>query len=90
MAILGSESFDATTVDPTTVFLSGAAVKLAGMSLLCSEEHVSDDDYLDLMCHVETAEFMIEPGQATATLTAETFHGTPIEGTDSIRIVPSR
>ncbi len=42
----------------------------------------------DLVCQVEAAEFLIEPGEGTAELTAETFDGTPIQGTDSIRIVP--
>ncbi len=54
---------------------------------MCHEEDVNSDGLDDLVCQVETAEFLIEPGEDTAELTAETFDGTPIRGTDSIRIV---
>ncbi len=90
VAILGSETFDATTVDEETIFLAGASVKLAGLSgeFSCQERDVNNDDYADLVCDVETAEFMIETGDDTVQLTAETFDGLAIKGTDSIRIVP--
>ena len=90
VAILSSETFDATTVNEDTIFLAGAIVKLAGQSgnFLCQERDVNKDDNVDLVCDVETAEFLITPGDSTAELTAETFDGTLIQGTDSIRIVP--
>ncbi len=89
VAILSSEDFDALTVDPDTVFLAGASVRLAGSSedLLCHVQDVNNDGYDDLLCDVETAEFMIEEGSDTVELTAETFDGVQIVGTDLIRIV---
>ncbi len=56
--------------------------------LLCHDEDVNSDGLLDLVCQVETAQFMIEVGESVAVLEAETFDGTPIRGEDSIRIVP--
>ena len=55
---------------------------------MCHEEDVNDDGLDDLVCQVETAEFLIVPGEGTAELTAETFDGTPIQGIDSIQILP--
>lgn len=90
VAILSSATFDATTVDPDTVSLAGASVKMVGKSdkLLASFEYVNGDGLLDLVCQVLTAEFMIEPGDTTVMLEAVTFSGISIVGVDSIRIVP--
>lgn len=90
VAILSSETFDALTVDENTIFFASAGVKVAGGSSrhMCHEEDINDDGLDDLICQVETAEFMIEPGEGTADLTADTFDGVPVRGTDSIQIVP--
>jgi hypothetical protein len=51
VAILSSETFDATTVDPASVSLADAGVKVAGKAshFLCSAEDVNRDGRLDLM-----------------------------------------
>jgi len=92
VAILSSDTFDATTVNPDTVSLAGARVKLVGKSskYLCHEEDVNGDELLDLVCQVYTAEFMIEEGESVAVLEAETFDGAPIRGEDTISIVPDQ
>lgn len=92
VAILSSDTFDATTVDPDTVSLAGARIKLVGKSgkSLCHEEDVNGDERLDLVCQVYTAEFMIEEGESVAVLEAETFDGTRIRGEDTISIVPDQ
>ncbi|NIM97272.1 MAG: hypothetical protein GTO24_04065 [candidate division Zixibacteria bacterium] len=89
VAILSSDTFDATTVNPDTVSLAGARVKLVGKSgkYLCHEEDVNGDELLDLVCQVYTAESMIEEGESVAVLEAETFDGVQIRGEDTIRIV---
>ena len=92
VAILSSDTFDATTeVNPDTLALAGAAVKMVGKSgkFLChGDEDVNTDGLLDLVCQFETAQFMIEPGDSVAVLEGETTEGTSIRGEDSIRIVP--
>lgn len=90
VAILSSATFDATTVDPTTVALAGASVKMVGKSdkHLCHEEDVDSDGSIDLVCQVETVQFIIESGESTAVLEAQTYDGTNINGKDSVNIVP--
>lgn len=90
VAILGSDTFDAATVDPTTVSLAGASVRLVGKSgrNSCQLQDVNLDGALDLVCQVYTAEFMIEEGETTAVLEAQTTGGQPIRGEDYIRVVP--
>jgi len=89
VAILSSESFDATTVDPETITLAGASVRMVGKAsrFLCSEQDVNEDGRLDMVCQVETAQFLIEPGQSVAVLEAQTLDGRRIRGEDSVRIV---
>jgi hypothetical protein len=90
VAILSSSTFDAQQVDPATVALAGAKVKLIGKGdkYSCSVQDVNGDGLPDLVCHVLTAQFMIEPGESVAVLEASTFGGQVIRGEDSIRIVP--
>ncbi len=92
VAILSSDTFDATTVDPETVRLAGAGVKMAGKSgkYLSHEEDVNYDGLLDLVCKVYTAQFIIEEGVSVAVLEAETYDGQSIHGVDDIRIVPDK
>jgi hypothetical protein len=89
VAILSTEDFDATTVDPETVELAGATVGTKGKSdrLMASIEDVNGDGRLDLVVHIETEELASIPGDTEAILTGLTYGGTPIEGSDSIRIV---
>ena len=91
VAILSSATFDATTVDPATVSLAGAEIKVAGKSgkYLSHEEDVNDDGLLDLVCQVLiTEDWAIEPGETIAELIAETYDGQSIRGEDAISIVP--
>jgi len=89
VAILSSETFDATTVDPASVSLADAGVKVVGKAshFLCSAEDVNGDGRLDLMCHVLTAELSVEPGDTIAVLEAVTRTGRRVRGQDVLRIV---
>lgn len=91
VAILSSDTFDATTVDPKTVFLAGAgvAVRGKGNKYLASQEDVNGDGLTDLVVKIETEN--LDPGtfqNGTATLTGETSDGIEFTGSDSITIVP--
>ncbi len=90
VAILSSPSFDATMVDPATISVSGASVKLVGNGkrYLAQPEDVNGDGLDDLMCHVVTDELELEIGDSVVVLEASTYDGTAVTGQDFIRIVP--
>ncbi|NIO21807.1 MAG: hypothetical protein GTN76_14030 [Candidatus Aenigmarchaeota archaeon] len=88
MAILSTEDFDATTVDPTTVTLAGAGVKLKGKGTpMAFFDDVNGDGLTDIIVHVDTAALELSSGDAEATLEGETFDGVRIRGVDTVRIV---
>lgn len=84
VAILTNETFDATTVDPTTVRFGPNNAKAAHSAI----EDVDGDGDLDMILHFRTQETGIEHGDTEAILTGETRGGISIEGTDTIRTVP--
>jgi len=91
VAVLSSENFDATQIDPDTVTLAGAevAVRGKGNKLMAHEEDVNGDSLLDLVMQVETENFdpnQIQDGRAW--LTGATYGGVAIEGSDEICIIP--
>ena len=89
VAILGSDCFDAGTVDPSTVELAGADVRIKGKSGNAgSLEDVNDDGFLDLVVQVYTTSLELTSGDAEAILNAYTYAGLELIGSDSIRIVP--
>ena len=91
VAILSTDKFDATEVDPLSVDLNGASIKLVGKKerALCHQDFVNDDSLLDLVCQIEIHDFLIELGETEAMLTAETFAGQQIRGKDAVNIVPN-
>lgn len=93
LAILGSTDFDCTQIDPSTCTLSGLTLKIAGKSnkLMASIEDVNNDGFDDLVLQIEDQDGAFQVGESEATLTGnlyEAYGGTPIQGTDSICIVP--
>ena len=94
VAIISTPAFDALTVDPATITLDGAAVKLVGKGErpLCSTQDVNGDGRPDLLCHVLTSQLPAE-GDGVAILDALAYPlgsppGIPVRGADFIRIVP--
>lgn len=91
VAILSTDIFDATQVDPGTVTLAGAgvAVKGKGNNLLAHPEDVNGDSLLDLVVQVETENLVQGQFQdGYAILEGRTFDGLPFRGQDEIVIVP--
>jgi hypothetical protein len=89
VALFSTSTFDATTVDPTTVTLASAPVKLKGKGTpQASFEDVDGDGLQDLVVHVDTTSFEISDTDEVASLEGLTFGGTSIMGSDTIRVVP--
>ena len=84
VAILSTPSFDATTVDPSTVEFEGAS------PVHWAVEDVYGNGLLDVVFHFRTKDTNIvpTPGFVQCTLTGETYGGTPIQGTDWVKTVP--
>jgi VCBS repeat-containing protein len=88
VAILSTQIFDATTVNPNTVTLSSAPVNLRGRGeAQASREDVNRDGREDLVVHVITQDLELSQTAQEAVLEGRTFGGIFIRGTDSIRVV---
>jgi hypothetical protein len=83
VGILSDAAFDALTVDPLSIRLSGATVA-PGPDAPCKVKDVNRDKRMDLVCTLSTAPLV--PGTGVATLRAVAA-GTPIVGRDTMNIV---
>jgi hypothetical protein len=89
VAILGSATFDVTTVDQTTLELAGNRARVKGKSgNIGSFEDVNNDGFLDLVVQFPVEGLNLTDSDVEATLTGTLLDGTPIEGTDDICTVP--
>ena len=83
VAVLSTEDFDASSVNPDTVQLASAS---ATRWII---KDVDGDGNNDMLIFFRTEELTGLSGNSTdAILTGNTFDGTPFEGTDSVNIVP--
>jgi hypothetical protein len=90
VAVLSSMDFDAPTevdTESLTFGPTGDEESLAFCS--SSSEDVNDDGYDDIVCHFYTQMTGFECGDDEGILKGQTVDGTPMEGIDSVRIVPS-
>lgn len=91
VAILSSEDFDATTIDPNTIELALATVAVRGKSnkFMAHQEDVNGDGLVDLLLQVANKDLVPNSFQdGYAVLTGETYDGVSIKGEDEITIVP--
>jgi len=85
VAILTTDTFDATTVDPLSItFGPNGAIEAHGRGHI---EDVDGDGDDDLVLHFRIQETGIQCGDTSASLTGTTFSGFAIEGSDSIQTV---
>ena len=82
MAVLTTGAFDASTVDSTTVTFAGAT------PLRWAIEDVDSDGDVDMVFHFDTRALNLTATSIEATLTGLTAGGVPIQGMDSVNIVP--
>jgi YVTN family beta-propeller protein len=83
VAILSDATFDAATVDPSTVVFAGASPRSIGTSL----EDVSGDGLLDMVLHFRTQDLTLQPGDTEACLSGQTTNGQAFTGCDSVHII---
>jgi hypothetical protein len=85
VAILTTNAFDATTVDPLSVeFGPQGAIEAHRRGHI---EDVNKDGRLDLLLHFNTQETGIQCRDTSVSLTGQTFSDEEIKGTDAIRTV---
>jgi hypothetical protein len=90
VAIFGSEALRADQIDPLSVTLAGATVKLRGKGTpMTSISDINEDGHDDLTVHVSTDTFTLSDADQIAVLQGNTY-GKAIyfTGTDTVRIVP--
>jgi hypothetical protein len=85
VAILTTDTFDATTVDPTTVHFGRTGTEAAPVQ--SALEDADGDGDTDMILHFKTRDADIKWGNTSASLTGETVGGQAIKGSDSIRTV---
>jgi hypothetical protein len=95
VAILGSDTFDVTTIDVTTLSFGPDAVSTAHnlTDTFTYNDHLRDvnlDGYMDLVSHYMTRATGIACGDESATMTGATLSGQAILGSDSLRTVGCR
>jgi hypothetical protein len=89
VAILSRGRFDAMTVDPLSVRLAGAAVRLKGNGKpMAAAADVDGDGRADLVLHVEISELQLAEGDSIARLTGKAPGNLTVRGWDRVRIVP--
>lgn len=88
VAILTEGSFDAASVNATTVLFgrTGSEAEPVHYAL----DDVDDDGDMDMIFHFRTQETGLEAEDTEAILTGQTIDGIEITDTDSVRIVPPK
>ena len=89
VAVISTPGFDATTVvDELSVSFGRTGDEQSLVD--CDKPHkdVNGDGVDDLLCHFDTAATGFVEGDTEGVLKGRTVDGTPIEGRDSVRIVP--
>lgn len=91
VAILTTDSFDATTVDHTTVSLNGASEAHVDPMTGEPQRHEEDVDYdgdIDLVFHFRLGDTDLTCYSEEGILVGETYEGLAIIGSDLVRMVP--
>ena len=84
VAILSTNSFDASTIDQASLRFGLGQALAEGSGHL---EDVNGDGQLDLVLHFRTQDSGIQCGDTSVSITGQTLDGIPIQGSDSITTV---
>ena len=89
VAIFGSATFDVRQIDPITIKLANASVKLKGNGQpMVSYSDLNSDGFTDITINVITEALQMTENDVKADLEGRLINGEIIKGSDSIRIVP--
>jgi len=89
VAILSTDTFDATTVNPETARLSGSLVNVKPRGKpQFHKADVNGDKVEDIVLQFEIDKLELSVSDEQVTLTAQTSSGQHIRGVDAVRIVP--
>lgn len=88
VAILGTDAFDPATADQASLTFGRTGDEDSLAFCTRSVEDVNGDGLLDQVCHFNTQDTGFECGDAVGILRGQTLDGVPMEGRDSVRIVP--
>lgn len=87
--IFSSHDFDARTIDPSTIRLAGAGVKLkTDGTPMVTVRDLNRDRRPDLAVHIITSDMQLNLWDTEAALEASTYNGTIIKGSDSVWVQP--
>ena len=81
---IGTNPLSSTQVDFSTVTFGPDSASTAHDGHV---KDVNDDGFMDMLFHFKIQELAIACGDTEATLTGETFDGTPITGIDAVKTV---
>jgi hypothetical protein len=92
VAILGSSTFDASTVDISSVLLGPGNAAVFGPGSPSSNgkadlEDVNNDGFPDLVLHFRSQQIAVQCTDTSLLLTGKTQNGTPIRGTEAIQVL---
>ena len=89
VAILGSPDFDIEDFNPRTLKLRATSQNLVGKSdkTLCSKQDINSDSYMDIVCHIKTIGFNVQPGDIEVTISAGTYQRQSLRAGGVIRYV---
>jgi len=85
VALLTTGTFDATTVDSTTVLFGATGTEASPVKFTLKD--VDGDADTDMLLHFNTQDTGIQCGDTSALLTGETVSGQAIEASDSVQTV---
>ena len=86
--IFGSVVFDVKQIEPSSIKLAGAGIKLKNKGQpMISYEDINKDGFNDFVFHVTTKELKLSLNDTTADLEGKLINGEIIKGSDSVRII---
>ena len=88
VAILSTETFEATSIAVSTLLLDSTSVRLVGgRKLLASIEDINSDGLADIVVKFDRGTLNLAVGDGIGTVTGSTLDGQRIRGTDSVRVI---